>query len=56
MQWRAFLNRTGIEVTGDFTAVMAGIRTFLSPLYDALINNTGFKGCWDCETGKWRKS
>jgi hypothetical protein len=56
MQWRAFLNRTGIEVTGDFAAVMAGIRTFLSPLYDALIDKTGFTGCWDCETGKWMKS
>jgi hypothetical protein len=56
IQWRAFLNRTGIEVTDDFMAVMAGIRGFLSPLYDALINKTGFTGCWDHEKEKWRKS
>jgi hypothetical protein len=35
---------------------MAGIRKFLSPLYDALINKTGFTGCWDHEKGKWQKN
>jgi hypothetical protein len=56
IQWRAFLNRTGIEATDNFTMVMTSIRRFLSPLYDALINETGFTGCWDHETGKWKKS
>jgi hypothetical protein len=56
IQWRAFLNRTGIETTDDFTMVMASIRKFLSPLYNALINKTGFTGHWNHEVGKWRKS
>jgi hypothetical protein len=56
IQWRAFLNRTGIEVTDDFMIVMTVIRGFLSPLYDALINKTGFTGRWDHETGEWKKS
>jgi hypothetical protein len=53
IQWRAFLNRTGIEVAGDFTMVMTGIRKFLLPLYNALINKTGFTGHWNHEVGKW---
>jgi hypothetical protein len=56
IQWRAFLNRTGTEATNEFTIVMAGIRKFLSPLYDALINKTGFTDRWDHEKGKWQKS
>jgi hypothetical protein len=56
IQWRAFLNRTGIETTDDFTMVMTSIRKFLSPLYNDLINKTGFTGHWDHEAGKWRKS
>jgi hypothetical protein len=55
-QWRAFLNRTGVEATDDFTMVMTSIKKFLSPLYDALINKIGFAGHWDREEGKWRKS
>jgi hypothetical protein len=53
---RAFLNRTGIEVTNNFTMVMADIRKFLAPLYDALINKTGFASHWDHEEGKWKKA
>jgi hypothetical protein len=56
IQWRAFLNRTGIKTTDDFTIVMTSIRKFLLPLYNALTNKTGFTGCWDHESGKWRKS
>jgi hypothetical protein len=56
IQWRAFLNRTEIEAAGDFMIVMTSIRVFLSPLYDALINKTGFTGHWDHEKGKWQKS
>jgi hypothetical protein len=56
IQWRAFLNRTGIGAADDFTLVMTVIRKFLSPLYDALINKTGFTDNWDCEAGKWQKS
>jgi hypothetical protein len=56
IQWRAFLNRTGIEVTDDFTMVMAVIREFLSPLYVSLVNKTAFTGYWDHETRKWGKS
>jgi hypothetical protein len=55
-QWRAFLKRTGIEAADDFAMVMAYIREFLSPLYDALANKTAFTGHWDHEAGKWRKS
>jgi hypothetical protein len=55
-QWRAFLNRTGVEATDDFTMVMASIRKFLSPLYDALINKTGFVGHWDHKSEKWKKA
>jgi hypothetical protein len=53
IQWRAFLNRTEIEVTDDFMIVMTSIRKFLSPLYDALINKTGFTDCWDRKTGNY---
>ncbi|MDR1286057.1 MAG: nucleotidyl transferase AbiEii/AbiGii toxin family protein [Treponema sp.] len=53
IQWRAFLNRTGIEATDDFTTVMTSIRKFLLPLYNALFNKTGFTGHWDNEAGKW---
>jgi hypothetical protein len=56
IQWQAFLNRTGIEVVDDFTMVMTGIRKFLSPLYNALINKTGFTGYWDDKMGNWQKS
>jgi hypothetical protein len=56
IQWRAFLNRTGIEATGDFMIVMTVIREFLSPLYVSLVNKTAFTGCWDHKKGKWRKS
>jgi hypothetical protein len=56
IQWRAFLNRTGIEATDDFTLVMTSIRKFLFPLYNALLNKTGFTGGWDHEVGKWQKS
>jgi hypothetical protein len=56
IQWRAFLNRTGIKTTDDFTMVMIGIRNFLSPLYNALLNKIGFTDYWDHETRKWRKS
>jgi hypothetical protein len=55
-QWRAFLKRTGIEAADDFAMVMAGIREFFFPLYDALANKTAFTGHWAHETGKWRKS
>jgi hypothetical protein len=56
IQWRAFLNRTGIGAADDFTLVMTVIRKFLFPLYNALLNKTGFTGGWDHEVGKWQKS
>jgi hypothetical protein len=55
IQWRAFLNRTGIEATDDFTIVMTSVRKFLLPLYNALLNKIGFTGCWAHEAGKWIK-
>jgi predicted nucleotidyltransferase component of viral defense system len=54
-EWRAFLNRTGIEAADDFTLVMSVIKEFLSPLYTALLNKTGFSGRWDHETAQWKK-
>jgi hypothetical protein len=55
IQWRAFLNRTGIETANDFTIVMNSIRKFLLPLYNALTNKTSFTDHWDHERGKWQK-
>jgi 3'-phosphoadenosine 5'-phosphosulfate sulfotransferase (PAPS reductase)/FAD synthetase len=55
-QWRAFLNRTGVEATDDFTMVMDSIRKFLLPLYNALTNKASFTGCWVHEAKMWRKS
>jgi predicted nucleotidyltransferase component of viral defense system len=55
-QWRAFLNRTGVEATDDFMLVMKVIKEFLSPLYDAIAHKTGFSGRWDYKTVRWTKA
>ena len=54
IQWQAFLNRTGIiNTTNDFSVIIAGIKKFLLPVYEALVNKSTFFGQWDKESKTW---
>ena len=53
-QWQAFLKRTGIiDTPNDFSVVISGIKKFLLPIYEALVNKTAFSGQWNKEKTIW---
>ena len=54
IQWMAFRRRTGItNIPNDFSSVVLGIKSFLSPVYEALIKKIPFSDQWKKETGMW---
>ncbi|MDR3238432.1 MAG: nucleotidyl transferase AbiEii/AbiGii toxin family protein [Spirochaetia bacterium] len=54
IQWQAFQCRVGIaDVPIDFPIVMAGIKKFLLPVYEALFKQGLYIGKWDNNVGIW---
>ena len=54
IQWMAFQRRTGItNIPNDFSSVVLGIKSFLLPVYEALIKKIPFSDQWKKETGMW---
>jgi predicted nucleotidyltransferase component of viral defense system len=56
VQWQAFQRRTEIaNVPTDFSVIIAAIKRFLLPIYEALVKEEVFDGKWNNETGMWYK-
>jgi predicted nucleotidyltransferase component of viral defense system len=56
IQWQAFQRRTGIvNVTEDFSVIVAAIKKFLLPVYEALVNKECFYDRWENQTEIWHK-
>jgi predicted nucleotidyltransferase component of viral defense system len=56
-QWQAFLRRTDIaNVPSDFPVIIAAIKKFLLPVYEALVNKEIFYNRWENQTETWHKS
>jgi predicted nucleotidyltransferase component of viral defense system len=54
MQWQAFQRRVGIaDVPIDFPIVIAGIKKFLLPVYEALFKQELCTGIWDNNARIW---
>ena len=56
-QWQAFQRRTGIaNVPMDFSIIVATIKGFLMPVYNALVIQKTFACKWDKDNGLWKES
>jgi predicted nucleotidyltransferase component of viral defense system len=54
VQWQAFQRRTGIDnVPTDFTVIVAVIKKFLLPVYEALCSQKRLAGKWNKDAGLW---
>jgi predicted nucleotidyltransferase component of viral defense system len=54
VQWQAFQRRTGIEnVPSDFSVIVAAIKKFLLPVYEAIASQEILAGRWGKDTGLW---
>ena len=47
MQWKAFQSRIRVAESLEFSKIIAVIKEFLAPVYDALYSKSGFSGQWD---------
>jgi len=55
-QWLAFQRRTGIvNVPVDFPVIIAVIKKFLLPVYEALVNKEIFYNRWENRTETWHR-
>jgi len=53
-QWQAFLRKTGLaNAPSGFSAIMAAIKKFLLPVYEALLAHELFTSSWNKDTGSW---
>lgn len=56
LQWRAFLRRMGYdEVSVPFESVIASIKAFVGPVWDAICSEREFFGTWDPNERAWKK-
>lgn len=46
-RWKYFLKNIK-DGSLEFSAVIAGIRTFLEPVFDAIVNEKEWQKTWDC--------
>jgi len=54
VQWKAFQRRTGIaNVPTEFAVVVAAIKRFLFPVYEALVKGEMFDRQWHMENRMW---
>jgi hypothetical protein len=51
-KWRFFVKRLGLGEL-NFKAVLDGIGSFLSPVWNALSDEVSFSAVWDPVSGKW---
>jgi len=55
-QWSAFRRRIDIaNVPDDFSVIIAAIKRFLLPVYNALVNKEKYNELWDKEKELWHK-
>jgi predicted nucleotidyltransferase component of viral defense system len=55
IQWQAFQRRTGIaNVPEDFSVIVAAIRKFLLPVYEALVKKETLGGRWNKAKETWK--
>jgi hypothetical protein len=54
-QWKAFLNRSGIDADASFLNIVDVIRTFLSPLYESMQKHETYSCTWHHSLAKWKK-
>lgn len=55
-QWRAFRRRIQVGQDLSFEDALVGIKTFLSPIYDCILNEDEFFGSWSAQTESWQKA
>ena len=57
IQWQAFLHRTNIiDTPADFPVIIAGIRKFILPIYEALLKDELLCNFWKSEKEMWCKN
>ena len=52
-QWNAFRRRTSVADGVEFNQVVEIIRTFLSPIFEAIMTESEFSGQWRCLERSW---
>lgn len=53
-QWKLFLKKIGKEFIA-FQRIMDQIKTFIKPIYEAIINEREYFGTWNIEKKQWMK-
>ena len=46
-QWKAFLNKNGINSSMEFDQVLAEVQQVIEPVYQSISNNESFEKTWD---------
>ncbi|MEW8488594.1 MAG: nucleotidyl transferase AbiEii/AbiGii toxin family protein [Candidatus Thiodiazotropha endolucinida] len=53
-QWKAFLNKNGINSSMEFDQVVAEVQQVIEPVYQSISNNESFEKTWDYEELTWQ--
>lgn len=53
-QWKAFLNKNGINSSMEFDQVLSEVQQVIEPVYQSISNNESFEKNWDHEAFSWK--
>lgn len=51
-KWRHFIKKLKMNEL-EFSTVITSLEVFLSPIFEAVLDENEFFGSWNCETGEW---